>query len=347
MKFIAFALAFGASLLLTPFIRKLALAQKIVDHPNHRKIHQAPIPLLGSIAVYLGFLIGMSFSGSNPFINKEIITLFFAGTLLLIVGILDDCGILHPQIKLMVAMPVAGLILIFFDLHLKILPINFLNYFFTIFWIVGITAAYNLLDGMDGLSSGVCVIASFFYFLTGLIANDSFLVSISLPLMGACLAFLIYNFHPAKIFLGDSGAIFLGFMLAAMGLRVANHETLPLLTRWMIPILILMVPIFDTSLITISRIRRGLIPFLHPGKDHSHHRLYNLGLGQRKTVLSIYLFGIASGLISLIIYRLPIAGAYLLFCLILLSCLALLFFFEKLPYERQELLKSEAKIDRP
>jgi len=339
MKFIAFALAFGVSFLLTPIIRRIALAFSIVDHPNRRKIHQAPIPLLGSIAVYLGFLIGMSFSGSNPLIHKEFIILFFAGTILLIVGILDDCRILHPQIKLMVAIPVAGLILIFFDLHLKIFRIHLLNYFFTIFWIVGITAAYNLLDGMDGLSSGVCVIASFFYFLTGLMANDSFLVSISLPLMGACLAFLIYNFHPAKIFLGDSGAIFLGFMLAAMGLRVANNETLPLLTRWMIPILILLVPIFDTSLITISRIRRGLIPFLHPGKDHSHHRLYNLGLGQRKTVLLIYLFSIASGLISLTIYRLPILGAYLLFCLLLLSCFALIFLFEKLPFERQELLK--------
>lgn len=339
MKFVTFFLAFGVSFLLTPIMRRVALAFKIVDHPNHRKIHQTPIPLLGSISVYLGFLIGMGVSGTNPFIQKEIIIVFFAGTMLLIVGILDDWGILHPQIKLMVAMPLARLILIFFDFHLKIFPIHLFNYFFTIFWIVGITAAYNLLDGMDGLSSGVCVIASFFYFLTGLIANDSFLVSISLPLMGACLAFLIYNFHPAKIFLGDSGAIFLGFMLAAMGLRVANNDTLPFLTRWMIPILILLVPIFDTSLITISRIRRGLIPFLHPGKDHSHHRLYNLGFGQRKTVLSIYLFGITSGLISLIIYRLTIIGAYILFCLILLSCLTLIFFFEKLPYERQELVK--------
>jgi len=339
MKFIAFALSFGSSFLLTPIMRRVAFALKIVDHPNHRKIHQAPTPLLGSIAVYLGFLIGMSVSGMNPFIQKEIIIVFFAGTMLLIVGILDDWGILHPQIKLMVAMPVAGLILIFFDLHLKIFPIHLFNYFFTIFWIVGITAAYNLLDGMDGLSSGVCVIASFFYFLTGLIANDSFLVSISLPLMGASLAFLIYNFHPAKIFLGDSGAIFLGFMLAAMGLRVANNETLPLLTRWMIPILILLIPIFDTSLITISRIRRGLIPFLHPGKDHSHHRLYNLGLGQRKTVLLIYLFGIVGGLISLCFIKLTPLPCYLIFVLLILLGFILIYFFEKLPYEKQELVK--------
>jgi len=336
---LTFIMAFITTFILTPWVRKGAFRLKVLDHPNTRKIHHNPIPLLGSISIYFGFFIGMIFSGSNLFVYQEVLIFLFAGTMLLVVGVLDDVGILHPQIKLMVAMPVAGLFLIFFDLHLKIFPIKFMNYFFTLFWIVGITAAYNLLDGMDGLSSGVCVIASFFYFLTGLIANDSFLVSISLPLMGACLAFLIYNFHPAKIFLGDSGAIFLGFMLAAMGLRVANNDTLPFLTRWMIPILILLVPIFDTSLITISRIRRGLIPFLHPGKDHSHHRLYNLGLGQRKTVLSIYLFGIASGLISLIIYRLPIWGAYLIFCLLLISFLTLIFLFEKLPYEKQELMK--------
>ncbi len=175
------------------------------------------------------------------------------------------------------------------------------------------------------------------YFVIGLISGDSVLALLSISLMGACLGFLIYNFHPAKIFLGDSGAIFLGFLLAAMGLRVANNENLPFLTRWMVPIFILVVPIFDTSLITISRIKRGLIPFLHPGKDHSHHRLYNLGLGQKKTVLLIYLFGTAGGLISLFIYRLPVLGAYLLFSFLLLSCLALLYLFEKLPYERQEL----------
>lgn len=335
MRFIPFILAFGVSFILTPLMKRIAFSLKIVDYPNHRKIHLAPIPLLGSIAVYVGFLMGI-FSTN---IKSEMNIILSLGTMLLVVGFLDDWGILHPQIKLMVGMPVAGLLLILFDQGLKIFPIKILNDFFTLFWIVGITAAYNLLDGMDGLSTGVCIIASFFYFLTGLIVGDSFLISISLPLMGACLGFLIYNFHPAKIFLGDSGAIFLGFMLASMGLRVANNDSLPVLTRWMLPLFILVVPIFDTSLITISRLRRGLIPFLHPGKDHSHHRLYNLGLGQRKTVLLIYLLGIVGGLLCLVIYCLSTFGASLIFSLLLLSCLTLIYLFEKLPYERQELTK--------
>jgi UDP-GlcNAc:undecaprenyl-phosphate GlcNAc-1-phosphate transferase len=336
---IPFFVAFVVTFILTPIIRKVALLLKVLDYPDPRKIHNSPMPLLGSVAVYLGILIALGLYGFSPSVHRELLVIFLIGTFLIVIGILDDWGILHPQIKLMVAMPVAALILIFFDLHLKIFSINILNYFFTIFWIVGITAAYNLLDGMDGLSTGICLIASFFYLMVGWMTRDSFLISISLSLMGACLAFLIYNFHPAKIFLGDSGAILLGFLLAAMGLRVGNNDALPITMRWMVPILILSVPIFDTSLITFSRLRRGLIPFLHAGKDHSHHRLYNLGLGQKKTVVLLYLFGATGGLLSLLIYQLTPLWGYVIFGLLIISGLALLLLFEKLPYERQELIK--------
>lgn len=332
-------ISFAVTVTLTPIVRKVALSFKVLDHPDQRKVHTNPIPLLGSIAVYLGILAGFGITQFGNALHGEILILFFCGTFLLIIGVLDDWGFLHPQIKLMVAMPISAFILILSGLHLRIFSVNLLNYFFTFFWIVGITAAYNLLDGMDGLSTGVCFIASFFYLMIGKVAGDSFLISLPLSLMGACLAFLVYNFHPAKIFLGDSGAMLLGFLLASMGLKVANNESLPLTTRWMIPILILCVPIFDTSLITLSRLRRGLIPFLHPGKDHSHHRLYNLGLGQRKTVLLIYLFGIIGGLLSLVIYRFDPSRGYLFFVFILTSGLALLYLFEKLPFQRQELVQ--------
>ena len=331
--------AFIITLILIPIVRKFALSLRILDHPDKRKIHNNPVPLLGGIAVYIGILVGVILSGLNPFLHRDLLILLSAATMLLVVGVMDDVGFLHPQIKLMVAMPVAALILIYFDLHLRIFPINLLNYFFTLFWVVGVTAGYNLLDGMDGLSTGVCLIASFFYLMIGWMTGDSFLIIISLSLVGACLAFLLYNFHPAKIFLGDGGAILLGFLLAAMGIRVANNDSLPILTRWMIPILILSVPIFDTSLITFSRVRRGLIPFLHPGKDHSHHRLYNLGLGQRRTVFIIYLLGIAGGLLSLGIYRLSSFTGFLVSGFLLLTGLLLIILFERLPYERQELVK--------
>jgi UDP-GlcNAc:undecaprenyl-phosphate GlcNAc-1-phosphate transferase len=339
---VSLLVAFVVTFILTPIVKKVALHLKVLDHPDKRKIHSNPIPLLGSIAVYMGIMISLSPSGFRFSLHGEILIILLAGTFLLVIGILDDWGVLHPQIKLMIAMPVAALILILFDLHLKIFPIRLLNYFFTLFWVVGITAAYNLLDGMDGLSTGICLIASLFYLIFGMLAEDFVLILLSSSLMGSCLAFLIYNFHPAKIFLGNSGAILLGFLLAVLGLRVANTDSLPVLTRWMVPILILAVPVFDTSLITLSRLRRRLIPFLSPGKDHSHHRLYNLGLGQRKTVLTIYLLGIAGGLLSLIINLLrPFMGC-MVFSLLLLLGLFLIFLFEKLPYERQELLKDRA-----
>ncbi len=333
-------LAFVITFSLTPFIKKMVVRLGVLDHPDSRKIHSNPIPLLGSLGVYVGFMIGVFLAGFDPFSHRALLIVMIAATLLLMVGVLDDAGLLHPQVKLMGAMPVAGLILISSDLGLTLFPFQILNYFFTLFWVVGITAAYNLLDGMDGLSTGVCIIASLFYLVFGIITGDGPLIWIASSLSGACLGFLIYNFHPAKIFLGDSGAIFLGFMLAYMGLRVANNESLPVLTRWMLPIIILLVPIFDTSLITISRLRRGLIPFLHPGKDHSHHRLFNLGLGQRKTVLIIYLFGFAGGLLSLCLSKLSSFPCYLIFSFLIILLLALIYFFEKLPYERQELNKS-------
>lgn len=329
-------ISFGVAFILTPLIRKFAIYIKLYDHPdNPRKIHKRPVPLLGSIAVFFGVFAGIfPLFFHNP-LNKEIFIVFGCAIMLLIIGLLDDIGKIHSQIKLMVGMPIAGLILIFTGLGLKIFPFAFLNYFFTIFWVVGITAAYNLLDGMDGLSSGICMIASTFYFVFGLkTGDDTIIITLSLALMGTSLGFLIFNFHPAKIFLGDSGAIFLGFLLAALGLRVANSENLPVLTRWMIPILILIVPIFDTSLITISRARRGLIPFLHPGKDHVHHRLYNLSLSQRKTVILMYFLGFLGGMFSTFIYRVELWISYTIFSLIIATGLILIGIFEKFPYEK-------------
>ncbi len=341
MNMISLILSFLTSLILVPVVKSIAIHFKIYDHPdNPRKIHKTPIPLLGSVAVFFGVIAGIfPLFFHNPF-NKELFVIFGCAVMLLVIGLFDDMGKIHPQIKLMVGMPIAGLILIFFNLHLKIFNVSILNYLFTIFWVVGITAAYNLLDGMDGLSSGIAVIASTFYFVFGLKTGDIILITLSLALMGASLGFLIYNFHPAKIFLGDSGAIFLGFLLAALGLRVANSETLPVLTRWMIPILILIVPIFDTSLITISRAKRGLIPFLHPGKDHVHHRLYNLSLSQKTTVLLMYFLGFLGGMFSVFIYRVEFWISYTIFALIIITGLILIRIFEKFPYQKQEELKN-------
>ncbi len=153
-------------------------------------------------------------------------------------------------------------------------------------------------------------------------------------MLGASLGFLFWNFHPAKIFMGDGGAMFLGFMTATLGLKIRLPE-LPMATSWMIPVLILAVPIFDTTLVTISRLRRGLLPSGAPGKDHAAHRLANLGLGQRGAVLALYAVGVLGGLLALLISHMRPLSAFLLAGASALGALVAIFWLEHVPYEAQ------------
>jgi len=167
----------------------------------------------------------------------------------------------------------------------------------TVFWVVGVTAAFSILDHMDGLCAGVAAIASAFFLLFGLLQDDVLVSSLAAAVLGGTLGFLKWNFKPARIFMGDGGAMFLGFMLATLGLKTTSGAQG---YNWIVPVLVLGVPIFDTALIIVSRLRRGLLPFSSPGKDHTAHRLADLGLGQKKAVLSLYIVGWAFGLIALV-----------------------------------------------
>ncbi len=173
------------------------------------------------------------------------------------------------------------------------------------------------------------------FFLLFAELNGQYLVSVlAAALVGAAAGFLYYNFHPARIFMGDGGALFIGFMLATLGIK-GRFPALPEAKSWMIPVLILGVPIFDTSLVTISRIRRGLVPFTSPGKDHLSHRLANLGLSQSHVALLHYGLGIALGLLALFVTRLSTVYAYALAGL--LACIGLvgIVWLERLPFQEQ------------
>jgi UDP-GlcNAc:undecaprenyl-phosphate GlcNAc-1-phosphate transferase len=152
--------------------------------------------------------------------------------------------------------------------------------------------------------------------------------------MGGSLGFLIWNFNPAKIFMGDGGAMFLGFMVATLGLKLRLHAV-PESTGWLVPVLFLLVPIFDTTLVSISRARRGLIPFASPGKDHTAHRLSNIGLGQRGAVLTLFGLGVVGGLLGLLVCRLSVPNTYGLAVAVTLASLAAVAALERFPYERQ------------
>jgi len=338
---LTFAVAFAASCGLTLPIRRIALSWGIVDLPNPRKIHRTPIPLLGGVAIYSGTVLAIVGFVQSP-ARGQIYGIIAASTLLLVVGILDDRHLLHHQVKLFVAMPLAGLTLVALGVRTQVGsalvagPLgSVLDMGISLFWVVGITAAYNIFDHMDGLATGVTAIASLFFTIFALREGQLLVATLGAALLGGSLGFLIWNFNPAKIFMGDGGAMFLGFMVATLGLKL-HLKSVPDATSWMIPVLLLIVPIFDTTLVSISRLRRGLIPFASPGKDHTAHRLANTHLGQRGAVLMLYCVGALSGLIALFVARLPVGVAWGLGFFIALAVFAAIFLLERTYYERQE-----------
>ncbi len=337
---LTFAVAFAASCSLTIPIRRIALHWGIVDVPNARKIHRTPIPLLGGVAIYCGTVIAiLAFVESRS--RGQMLGIVAASTLLLVVGIMDDRHLLHHQVKLFVAMPLAAVTLVALGVRTHF-PSAFirgplgsvLDIGFTLFWVVGITAAYNIFDHMDGLASGVTAIASLFFTILALREGQVLVATFGAALLGGTLGFLLWNFKPAKIFMGDGGAMFLGFMVATLGLKLRMPDV-PEATSWMIPVLLLIVPIFDTTLVSISRARRGLIPFASPGKDHTAHRLANTPLGQRGAVLLLYAVGFAGGGLALLVCELSVKSGLVLGAGVAAGVLAAVFILEQFHYERQ------------
>ena len=337
---ITFAIALTTSFTLTIPVRKLALHVGFVDEPNTRKLHRTSMPLLGGIAIYCGTVVAVVFSlDGQP--RGQILGILAGATLLLVTGILDDRGLLHDQIKLFIAMPLAAatLIAVGVRLHLAsyLLPTpagTDLDIALTLLWVVGITAAFSILDHMDGLVSGVAAIAAAFFALLAVLNGQILVAPLGAAVFGASLGVLRWNFKPAKIFMGDGGAMFLGFMLATLGLKLRPAHVPPSIS-WIVPVLVLAVPIFDTTLIIISRSRRGLIPFASPGKDHTAHRLANLCLGQRGAVLVIYAAGLLLGTLAVMISRYSLQRPLLAGVVLVLAALASVGLLENLPYERQ------------
>jgi len=338
---LAFLIALSASLLLTVPVRALAIRVGMVDLPGPRKVHLQPIPLLGGLAIYGAVMIAIftAFDGSARAQSIGIVT---GATLVAAVGFLDDRGWLHHQIKLFVGMPLAAVILLASGVHANVFE-TFLSGSFgywldaalTVIWVVGITASFSILDHMDGLCAGVAAMASVFFAILAYLNGQTVVTILAAATLGAAAGFLRWNFKPAKIFMGDGGAMFLGFLMATLALKLRlEHSTN--LAGWLAPLLILGPTIFDTTLVTISRSRRGLLPFATPGKDHSAHRLANLGLGQRGAVLLMYLAGALCGGAGVLVSYLPTARAGIVGATVFLLMLPGIFWLERAPYEKQK-----------
>lgn len=299
----ALVLAIGV----TPLARRVANRTGMVDKPSARKQHTVATPLLGGAAIYLAVILALVLLGDRFYVN-QVIGIFLGATLVSFLGLWDDRRSLSPWVKLAGQVLAAG-VLVLTDVRIGLFPWPWLNIVATVVWVVLITNAMNLLDNMDGLSAGVSAIAAVFFLLFAAVSKQYLVGALAAALVGACIGFLFYNLNPASIFMGDTGSLFLGFTLAAVGIKLRFPANSAFVT-WMVPPLVLAVPIFDTTLVIISRLRRHLNPLTTPGKDHLSHRLARLTGSPREAVLWCYLFGGLGGVLATFVTQASLVEGY-------------------------------------
>jgi UDP-GlcNAc:undecaprenyl-phosphate GlcNAc-1-phosphate transferase len=271
----------------------------MVDQPNESRWHRQPVALLGGIAIFISFALVFLLKVD---LGREGIFMLSGGGMIFALGLLDDIFGMRPGIKLAAQIAIAFGVA-HFGIRCKILPYNWMNISLTVLWIVGLTNALNLLDNMDGLASGVSTITAFSILALSLYKGHPGVALSCLVLAGSCLGFLRYNFNPAKIFMGDCGSLFLGYMLATLAVLGGWQHHSPIVASLLSPVLILGIPVFDTTLVTILRFAHKRMPW-EGGKDHSSHRLVHILAGREKgAVLIIYGLGILAGGLGLIAAR--------------------------------------------
>ncbi|MBF0330294.1 MAG: undecaprenyl/decaprenyl-phosphate alpha-N-acetylglucosaminyl 1-phosphate transferase [Candidatus Omnitrophica bacterium] len=295
-----FALSAVAVAALTPGMIVVARKYNIMDIPNERKIHSKPVPRLGGLALLIGFWVVALIN--LPW-NKEFAAIIAGATIIGVMGIMDDVRSLSSRIRL-VGQLIASFLVIWAGLIVSFMPKTWWGQvmagIITVLWIIGIVNALNFADGLDGLATGMTFIASTFFFLIAIYLGQPHVACVAAMLAGCCLGFLVWNFKPAKIYLGDGGSTFLGFVLACLALYGGwSHDGF--IVALGIPTIILGVLIFDMFYITIARIKNGSVTTFQQwldftGKDHFHHRLMSLGFSEVMAVVFIYLVCLVLGL---------------------------------------------------
>lgn len=319
LQYIAyFSLPFSLSLIITPLVRILALRSGFVSYPRPDRWNKAPTALLGGIGIYLSFMISVLAFG---LINKATLGLMTGATFLFIIGLLDDHWHLSPYFKLFCQI-IAGSIVILTGTIIG-LPISpLLSMPLTLIWIIGVTNAFNLLDNIDGLAGGVAAISAFILFL-----NSQFIISnplgiLALVLCCATLGFIPYNFNPAKIFMGDSGSMFLGYCLSVISISSTASHVSNLILTMIMPVLVLSVPIFDTIFVMVIRKIQGKKIF-EGGKDHTSHHLVTLGLSPKKAVLLFYAISFIFGIITVLYLK---VNVFIISAIAFLGAVILMYF---------------------
>ena len=312
-----FVAAMAFSYIFTPFVIKIAHKLGAIDVPkDNRRVHSEPIPRLGGIAIFLGFLISALFF--IP-INKEVLGIFLASLIIVSMGVIDDTITLGAKTKLFVQIFCAILVTFFgvkiefitnpFDSSTGMLYLGILSLPITVFWIVGITNTVNLIDGLDGLAAGVSAISAITLALISYLNGEIMPAMLLVALAGGAVGFLPFNFNPAKIFMGDTGSLFLGFTLAVVSIEGAIKSAATLAI--VVPVLALGIPIFDTTFAIIRRANAGK-PIMEADKGHLHHRLLDRGLSQKQTVVSLYSMSFILGISAIFIAESPLNTAIMI-----------------------------------
>jgi UDP-GlcNAc:undecaprenyl-phosphate/decaprenyl-phosphate GlcNAc-1-phosphate transferase len=294
--FAASLLTFVVGLVLTIAVRGFARQAGVVAPPRVDRWHTKPTAMLGGIAIYLAFLLAFLLFPSG---DERMPAVMLGGTVMALLGLMDDLRGLKPFVRLVVHIAVAGLV-VSAGVVLKWSGIAPLDVVVSIFWMVGITNALNLLDNMDGLAGGIATIAASFLAVTFWLNGQQEMAVVAAAFAGAVGGFLVFNFRNASIFMGDCGSTFLGFVLAATALLSTAGRSRNLAAVLLGPVLMLLIPIFDTTLVTVTRKAAGR-PASQGGRDHSSHRLVAMGLSEQKAVLTLYGLAIASGSLALLL----------------------------------------------
>ena len=335
-----FIAALFFALIGTPVVRKLALGLGVIDAPRSDRAHKEPTAMMGGVAIYVGATVALAAGGVGArfFLGgwgnlNELAGILAGATVMGAVGLWDDRVRLKPLVKLLpqfvaVALPITSGVYI--DLPLP-MP---LNVALTVCWVLYVTNAVNFCDNMDGVAAGISAVAAAFFTLIAAM-NGQYLVSaLAAAVLGACLGFLRYNLPlpRASIFMGDAGALFLGFVLALLGIKLRFPENVRSVT-WMVPVLVLGVPLFDITMVFVSRYRRR-VSLIQGGVDHASHRLERIGLGRLGATLALDLAGGAMGMTAVFVMQANEQEGYALGILVLaLACFVMWKLEWRLPYE--------------
>ena len=343
----AFILALAISFACTPAVRMLAIKIKAVDVPkDNRRMHKVPIPRMGGLAIFAGFLVSVLFFVP---LGTEFRSILIGALILVVLGIIDDIVALKPKTKF-AGQIIAALIpaLSGVSIHGIVNPfvpgqystLGIFSIPFTVIWIVGITNAVNFIDGLDGLACGVSAIATVTMFIIAVLFGETYIALMMAALAGACLGFLPYNMNPAKIFMGDTGSMFLGYILATVSIQ--GLFKFYAVISFAVPFILLGLPIFDTGFAIVRRLLKGQSP-LQADRGHVHHRLIDLGFDQKQSVAILYTFSALMGLTAVILARTNESK------LIILAIAVLVCFFlamSLMSFEKHHRAEEQAQLER-